>query len=204
MNRIKQYIYRRGILWLMLLCGLYCMGLALWRLAQTAVFFHESITLTGLVIDVRQNHFNSQLEALAHGNMSWSGDISYQPIVAFIMPGGITIPRRDMPDLDNTDYTLGQQVEIITLPHDPNTAHIKKWKFLWGGHCLLLGFGVLSSLPSWLLIRYCPYKHKIKKQRQANRPLSTPDQPTFHKHSSQEAAIPRHTPLRNSSARFSS
>lgn len=162
MNRAKQYLRRRGILWLMLAGGLYCTALSLWHLGRTAMYAHEALTLPGTVIDVRQSHFDTQLQPLRYGNLSWAGDVSYQPIVAFDMPGGIRIRQRNMPDLDNEDYQLGQAVEVITLPHDPNQSHIHKWKFLWGGDCLLLGAGLLLGLPAWLILRYCPYTPKAR------------------------------------------
>lgn len=174
MNRAKQYLRRRGIFWLMLAGGLYCAALALWNLGQTAIFAHKAITLPGTVVDVRQSHFDTQLQPLRYGNLSWAGDVSYQPIVAFDMPGGIRIRRRNMPDLDNEDYQLGQPVEVITLPHDPNQSHIHKWKFLWGGDCLLLSVGLLLGLPAWLILRYCPYTPKARPQtaRAAAKPAS--------------------------------
>lgn len=164
MNRAKQYLRRRGILWLMLAGGLYCTALSLWHLGRTAMYVHEALTLPGTVIDVRQSHFDTQLQPLRYGNLSWAGDVSYQPIVAFDMPGGIRIRQRNMPDLDNEDYQLGQAVEVITLPHDPNQSHIHKWKFLWGGDCLLLSAGLLLGLPAWLILRYCPYTPKARPQ----------------------------------------
>jgi len=163
----------------MLLGGLYCVGLALWNLSQTAIFAHEAILLQGTVADVRQSHFQSQIEPLAHGNLSWAGDVSYQPIVSFVMPGGIRIPAHSMPDLDNADYRIGQSVEVITMPHDPNQAHIHKWKFLWGGDCILLGAGALLGLIGRLSLRRSPAKRQAPTRTPKDKaaPHSRPDPP---------------------------
>lgn len=189
MNQARHYLRRRGILWLMLAGGLYCTALALWHLSHTAIYIHQAITLPGVVADVRQSHFNTQLQPLRHGNLSWMGDVSYQPIVAFDMPGGIHIKRRNMPDLDNEDYQLGQSVEVITLPHDPNQSHINKWKFLWGGDCLLLLFGIILALPAWLFIRYYPTRPKdTPAPLQEEKKLPAPCSTAVRKHTRKKAA----------------
>ena len=57
-----------------------------------------------------------------------------------------------MTDADDTDYTIGQQIEVITPELDPSQAHVYKWKFIWGWECMQLGTGLLSLL-LWLVLR---------------------------------------------------
>lgn len=197
MSRFAQRLFRRSICWLMLLGGLYCVGRALWNLSQTAIFAHEAILLQGTVADVRQNHFQSQIEPLAHGNLSWAGDVSYQPIVTFVMPGGIRIPAHSMPDLDNADYRIGQSVEVITMPHDPNQAHIHKWKFLWGGDCILLGAGALLGLIGRLSLRRRPAKRQAPAHT-AKAKAAMPPPPQEQPRHNQPAPQPSPAPAKDS------
>ena len=152
MGKLLQFIKRRGILAAMLIGGLYCTGLALWNLGCTALYHHKAVILPATVCDVRQRPFESWSEALRYGNLPWDGDIAYKPILAVTMPNGIRIRALTLPDLDNQDYRMGEQVELITHPYDPNQAHVHKWKFLWGADTMLLGLGALLAVPSWFIL----------------------------------------------------
>ncbi len=159
MSKFKQFIKRRGIFVLMLLAGFYYGCMALWGLTNTLLYYHEAVTLPATVIDVRQRPFESYTEALHYGNLPWQGEIAYRPILTFVMPAGIRINSYAAPDWDNTDYKIGEQVELITHPHDPNQAHVNKWKFLWGADCMLLGVALVLAVPSWLVL----FPHKRRK-----------------------------------------
>ncbi len=152
MGSLKQFIKRRGIFVLMLLAGLYYGCLALWNLSNTLLYVHESQVVTATVKDVRQRPFESYTEALRYGNLPWNGDIAYKPILAFSMPGGFRTRALTAPDLDNTDYTRGEQLELIAHPLDPTHCHVYKWKFLWGADCMLLGFALALGVPAWLVL----------------------------------------------------
>lgn len=176
MFKLLQFIKRRGIFILMFLSGLYFSCSALWGLTNTLLYYHEAVKLTGTVRDVRQRPFESYTEALSHGNLPWQGDVAYRPILTFIMPAGITIRAYTSPDLDTSDYRRGEQVEIITHPHDPNQAHVNKWKFLWGADCMKLSFGILLAVPSWLVL--FPLKKRSSQRKSTPRPRT--QQPNTH------------------------
>lgn len=177
MNKIIHFIKTRGIFIVLLITGLYCGCRALWNLSNTLLYAHEAVVLPAVVVDVRQRPFESFNEALRYGNLPWDGDISYRPILRFTMPAGIVIRAYTAPDLDNSDYSAGEQVEIITHPHDPNQAHVYKWKFLWGADCMLLGLGALIGIPAWF--KLFPRKARAKSTRtpRATRPRSTAPRP---------------------------
>ena len=166
---------RRGIFILMLLAGLYYGALALWGLTNTLLYYHEAVVLPATVIDVRQRPFESYSEALKYGNLPWDGEISYRPIVTFVMPAGIPIRSYTSPDLDNVDYQRGEQIEIITHPHDPNQAHVKKWKFLWGADFMQLAFAALIGLPAWFIL--FPRKRRSAGRKVTSRPAQSKPQP---------------------------
>jgi len=152
MKHISRYLRRKWPFLLLFLLGLYAAGSALLALARTAIYVHESVILPGEVVDVRQFPFETPWDALSRGNLSWANETAYQPIVRFVLPDGIIITRT-MPDEDNVDFRCGQAVEVITPPHDPNQAHLHKWKFQWGGSCILLATGLLMAGGSWLILR---------------------------------------------------
>ncbi len=131
--------------------GLWLAGSALWQLGRTAMFVHESVVVTGTVVDLRQKPFESWEETLGRGNWSMPGDVSYQPIVRFTLPGDIDAIRFDL-DADNVDYRKGETVSIISPPGQPGKARINRWKFLWGASCLRLGIGTLISLIGYGLL----------------------------------------------------
>ncbi len=182
MSKFKQSIKRRGIFVLMLLAGFYYGCMALWGLTNTLLYYHEAVTLPATVIDVRQRPFESYSEALHYGNLPWQGEIAYRPILTFVMPAGIRINSYAAPDWDNTDYKIGEQVELITHPHDPNQAHVNKWKFLWGADCMQLGFALVLAVPSWLVL--FPNKRRkntpgsIKKKEQKRKEVPSNNEPS--------------------------
>ncbi len=158
-------------------CGLWLTGAALWQLGKTAVFVHESVVVTGTVDDVRQRPFESWSETLGAGNWSMPGDISYQPMVTFLLPGGIHATRYDLPP-DNEDYTTGESISIISPPDKPGKARINRWKFLWGASCLRLGVGVTLSLIGYGLLHRLrgkrPAKPKAPEQAKNSSPAKPP------------------------------
>lgn len=133
---------------LFLVLGILLTVFSLYKLLRTAMYVHESVVVTATVTDVLQKPFESTSEALSHGNLALGGSTSYQAIVRYTVPSGMVIDRM-MTDADDSDYTVGQQVEVITPELDPSRAHINKWKFVWGSNCMLLGCGI-SSLLLWL------------------------------------------------------
>ena len=136
---------------LFLVAGILLTVFSLYQLLRTAMYVHESVVVTATVTDVLQKPFESTSEALSHGNLALGGSTSYQAIVRYTVPNGLVIDRM-MTDADDTDYTVGQQVEVITPELDPSQAHIHKWKFIWGWECMQLGSGVLFLL-LWLALR---------------------------------------------------
>ena len=130
---------------LFLVAGILLTCLAVYKLLRTAMYVHESVVVTATVTDVRQQPFESTLQAWQHGNMALGDSTSYQAIVRYTVPNGLLINRL-MTDADDTDYTIGQQVEVITPELDPSQAHINKWKFIWGWECAQLSGGVILLL----------------------------------------------------------
>ena len=126
---------------LFLAAGILLAILASYKLLRTAMYVHECVVVTATVTDVRQQPFESTLQALQHGNLALGDSVSYQPIVRYTVPNGLVISRL-MTDADDTDYTIGQQIEVITPELDPSQAHVNKWKFIWGWECAQLGMGV--------------------------------------------------------------
>lgn len=135
---------------LFLLAGYLLSAWALYRLAFTAMFVHECVVLPGVVTDVRQKPYEDSLEALVHGSGSCAGDTSYQPLVRFALPSGLVINRL-MSDAGDKDYTIGQDISIITPELDPSGARINEWKYIWGTETLELGVGVLLVLVGYAL-----------------------------------------------------
>ncbi len=145
---LKQFLYKltgkRGHR-ILLVLGLFLTVLALYKLVRTAMYVQECVVVTASVTDVIQKPFESTAEALENGNLALGGSTSYSAIVRYTVPGGLVIDRM-MTDADDTDYSIGQQVEVITPALDPSQAHINKWKFIWGWECLQLGTGVFITL----------------------------------------------------------
>lgn len=150
MKQLFRKLAGRRYYRLFLSAGYLLAAWALYQLAFTAMFVHECVEVSGVVTDVRQKPYDDTLEALVHGSGSCTGDTSYQPLVRFSLPSGLVINRL-MTDAGNTDYTIGQDISIITPKLDPSGARINEWKYIWGTQTLELGVGVLLVLVGYAL-----------------------------------------------------
>jgi len=181
--RIKRFLLRVGLL----LLGVYCCGYALWNMGKTAIFLHESTVVTARVVDMVQFPFDSYAQAMAHGNLPWDGETAYQVTLDFTLPKDpvpIPISNMQMPDLDNRDYNIGQEVEILVSPTDPERAHLYRLKFLWGADCMLLLLGLVMGGTGYLLLRRRKRKspaaarHSEPKHSKARRTRGSEPRPT--------------------------
>lgn len=172
-----MHIKKRSILYLLMLAaGLYCAATALWHLARTAIFVHEATVVPAVVVDMKNRPFESCTEALSHGNLPWDGDVAYQPYISCTLPTEPhPIPIRKLPvnDLDNQDYTTGQEIEVILPLEDPAQVHIYRFKFLWGGDSMLLLTGLALGAAGYLPLRRRKRSKKTAKPTQ-NAPKPAP------------------------------
>ena len=129
----------------LLLAGLYAMGIGLWRLGNTAVFIFRAQKVPAVVVDATERPFESIFEMLEHGNMPWEGEIAYHPHLRYKLFGR-TITDTTLPDLDNRDFSNGQQVELLVHPQSTHVRHINEAKFLWYGNLTMLGSGAFMLL----------------------------------------------------------
>ena len=151
---------------LLLVLGLLLTAFSLYKLVRTAMYVHECVVVTATVTDVVQKPFESTGDALENGILALGGTPSYSPIVRYTVPGGLVIDRM-MTDADDTDYTVGQQVEVITPALDPSRAHINKWNFIWGWPCMQLGTGLVLTLLGFTLKERHPKPQSQKQPRKA-------------------------------------
>lgn len=165
--RLYSSFLRRWVLPLaMVVLGLFMVGKSLWQLGCTAFYLQRAEVIPATVTDVRQRPFESMTEALEYGNMPWGGEIAYRPSVRFTMPSGIVI-NKTMPDWDNDDYRTGEEIRIVTPPHDSNGAHVYKAKFLCGRSLATLVVGVFSFLFGWYVLRRRRRRRAPLRQRKA-------------------------------------
>ena len=146
---IKQLAGKRAYR-LFLIAGIILSCLAVYKLLRTAMYIQECVVVSATVTDVIQKPFETTGDALKNGNLALGGATSYQAIVRYTLPNGLII-NRQMTDADDTDYAIGQQVEVVTPELDPSKAHINKWKFIWGWECMQLGAGAVLLLLGFLL-----------------------------------------------------
>lgn len=129
--------------------GLLAAAYGLTGLARSAMFVHEAVRLPARVVDVRQQPFESITDALRGGD--YSAETAYFPQVHFTLPNGVSYPNWRLPDADAQDYTIGDEVTIITMPLDPTTARLDAWKFIWGEPTVLTLGGFFLILIGQLL-----------------------------------------------------
>lgn len=132
-------------------------------LCLTAMYVHESIPVTGAIIDIRQRPFESFQEAFDSGNLSCSGDMAYFPIVSFAFENGAYIHRLDLTVPDNEPCRIGDAIELRTYPYNPAAPDSPPWRpegvrpnrasYLWGGHLLYLAVSLICGTLAWLMLR---------------------------------------------------
>lgn len=180
----KKRIIRRLIPPALLVGGGYMALSALWSMCQTAVYIHETITVTGKVEDLRQRPFESITEALGSGNLSSGGDTAYFPIVSFHFDNGARIAKLALKDPDNVAPGIGAAIELRTYPYDPAAPAEKPWRpegvhpnrasYLWGGDALGLLFGLTLGGIGYLMLNARRGKAPRKQAKPAPKPQPKP------------------------------
>ncbi len=180
----KKSIICRLIPLLLLAGGVYMVLTALWGMCRTAVYIHETITVTGKVIDLRQRPFESTTEALSSGNLSTGGDTAYFPIVSMHFDNGASIAKLALKDPDNEAPVIGAPIELRTYPYDPAAPAVTPWRpegvhpnrasFLWGGDALGLLFGLSLGGIGYLVLKPRRGKAPRKQPKQVAKPQQKP------------------------------
>lgn len=157
-------------------------------LCLSAMYVHETVPITGAIIDIRQRPFESFAEALNAGNLSWGGDMAYFPIVSFAFENGAYIHRLALTVPDNEPCRIGDAIELRTYPYNPTTPDSTPWRpegvqpnrasYLWGRHALYLFASLICGAIAWLMIRKpraktAPAKPKQKAPAQTSAPKKT-------------------------------
>lgn len=188
LNKLFRLLAGRRYHRLFLLAGLL---LALWGLkglGQAAIYVHEAVRVPAVVTDVTQKPFSSAWEALRGGN--WKAEVAYYPHVSYTLPDGIGQNGWRLPDGDANDHPIGEQVEILTMPNDPTTAHLAAWKFIWGEPTALFFGGVAVFLFGRLLRgRKGHHAHRSPERKPERAPERRREPPR----SRDEAPAPRRT-----------
>ncbi len=163
MTRRQSRLVRRIIQLALLAWGGYMVLSSLWGMCQTAVYLHETITVTGKVKDFRQRPFEGIREALRSGNLSTGGDTAYFPIVSFSFDNGAHISRFALSAPDNATPQIDADIELRTYPYDPSAPDKTPWRpegvqparasYLWGGDALGLLFGLTIGGIAYLMLR---------------------------------------------------
>ena len=187
LNKLFRLLAGRRYHRLFLLAGLL---LALWGLkglGAAAVFVHEAVRVPAVVTDVTQKPFSSAWEALRGGN--WKAEVAYYPHVSYSIPDGQGQHGWRLPDGDADDHRIGEQVEILTMPNDPTTAHLAAWKFIWGEPTVSFCGGVLLFLFGRLL---CGRKARRAERRpEPHREVPERREPPRPRAEEREAPAPR-------------
>lgn len=180
MSHGKNSFLKKMALLSLLGLGAYGTVSALIGLGRTAVYVHESVTVSATVTNYTRRPFVSAKEALASGNLSMGGDPAYFPHVSFRFDNGIPISDFKLSTPDNEPCQLGERIEIRTYPYNPGQEAQAQWRpegvrpnkaaLLWGGDALLLLFSLALAGLSWLKIKKARKKNKAGKPAKAAKP----------------------------------
>lgn len=168
---------------LLLLAGILLLCWGVKGLAQAAIFVHEAVRVPAKVVDVTQKPFDSTFRAFIGGD--WKAEAAYYAHVNYTIPGGHTQRNWMLPDADANDHHYGEQVEVLTMPNDPTTAHLGAWRFIWGEATALFCGGLLVTLLGWGLRgrrgphrarRAAPRPEPRRQEQRDARPAREPEQ----------------------------
>lgn len=161
---MTRFFLRNACLFL----GCWAVIYAVYQLGCTVAFEYRAECVPGKVVDVQERPFEDFIEMMQHGNLPWEGSTAYRPYVVYTLHG---VQKFDstLPDLDNRNYTNGQDVEIILDPEQTDNRHLNCAKFLWGGDLMLLALGC-----ALLGIDHLARK---RRRRKARRPAPAPERP---------------------------
>ncbi len=184
MSQGNNSLFKKIILLCLLGLGGYGSISALIGLGRTAIYVHESVTVSATVTNYTRRPFASAKEALASGNLSIGGDPAYFPHVSFRFDNGIPISDFKLSTPDNEPCQLGDSIEIRTYPYNPGKEEQAQWRpegvrpnkaaLLWGGDTLLLIFSLTLASLSWLKIKKSHRKTKAAKPAKENKTTTKP------------------------------
>ena len=124
MNNVK-------ILFLVGLLGIVLIGFGVFSALQGSVLLRDGVTVRGTVVDVKES---VRTDRNGHTERRYVSTISFAPV------GGATTTFSSA-----GNYQRGSQLDVIYLPSDPSTAHVKSFNAVWGTTIALCGFGTLLA-----------------------------------------------------------
>lgn len=148
MKQFLRYLLGRRTCCLLLVGGVILVGMSVKSTWESAVFLYRAQAVEGQVYDVVRKKFDTPWAPLLAGNFSWNAEAGYQPIVHFVLPNGRPC-MRPLPDFNVNDYATGQQLRVLTLADDPESAREDAWKFLWGIPCIQFFGGIVCAIIGW-------------------------------------------------------
>ena len=139
-----------------------CIGLSeAWK-AQ--VMLKSFIGVRGIVVG---NDYLSTTDLQDSAKVSWA----YHPVVRFT-----TVEEREFVFTDGVgtipaDYDVGDEVEVLYNPEDPQDATIKNWKRVWFGPLWIIAIGILPilGLIGWIVWQYVQAERMLINSRNSRR-----------------------------------
>lgn len=187
----KNSFLKKIVLLLLLGIGTYGSISACIGLGRTAIYVHESVSVSATVVNYTRRPFASAKEALMSGNLSWGGEPAYFPHVSFCFDNGIPITDFKLSIPDNEPCQLGESIEIRTYPYNPGQEQYAQWRpegvrpnkaaLLWGGDALLLLFCLALTGAAYLKLKKPRAKSQAspaKKQAKPRTPSAKPKRNT--------------------------
>ena len=116
--------------------NLFLAGFCLWGAYAGYISWkleNEGVTTTGIVVQLEES------------NSAEGGCCVYSPIVEFDAKGQ-TYSFDGETASDPPEYEVGQEVNVIYYPDDPNTAQINKWSERWLFPSIIIPAMILTAL----------------------------------------------------------
>lgn len=137
-------------------------GITELRKAQSMI--DKFATTTGAVIGT---DFLRNVDAQDSAKTSWT----IHPKVSFTTPQGQEVSFTDSVGSYPSDYEVGDIVEVLYNPKNPQEATIKNWKQVWFAPLGITAIGLLPilGLIGWASWRYVQGERMMKASRKAQR-----------------------------------
>jgi len=150
-RRDNWLIFLKALMWLGLVQGIIWALLTLSFATHTLIYIGRSVTTTGTVVELHENHDDDV-------------GVTYAPVFTFVLKNGSTQTITSNAGTNPPAFEVGDKISVRYEPGDPSDAAINS---IWQTWAFSVGFGIASVVMTLfgLFFRWCVARRKARPRK---------------------------------------